>query len=70
MILTRDRMIEEYRITISKLEKENGFLQIVVKELRDELLNFQKSFKKEEELLRVNDPNDQLFIDNLSSIKR
>ena len=48
-ITTRDRMIDEYRETIGRLEKENEFLQVVVKELREELLNFQKSFRKEEE---------------------
>jgi len=48
-ITTRDRMIDEYRTTIGRLEKENEFLQVVVKELRDELMNFQKSYRQEEE---------------------
>jgi len=42
-------MIDEYRTTIGRLEKENEFLQVVVKELRDELMNFQKSYRQEEE---------------------
>ena len=37
---------------IEKLEKENCFLQMVVKEVRQELLKFQKTYKKEEEIQR------------------
>ena len=48
-IQTRDRIIAEYRTAKEKLEEENEFLQHVVKELREELLKFQKSYRKEEE---------------------
>ena len=46
-ISTRDRLIDQYRDTITRLEKENQYLQVVVRELREELLNLQKSLKKE-----------------------
>ena len=48
-IQTRDCIIAEYRTAKEKLEEENEFLQHVVKELREELLKFQKSYRKEEE---------------------
>lgn len=48
-IATRDRMIKAYANAKKRLEKENEFLQLVVKEVREELLNFQKTYKKEEE---------------------
>ncbi|XP_066914313.1 putative leucine-rich repeat-containing protein DDB_G0290503 isoform X2 [Clytia hemisphaerica] len=64
-ILTRDRMIDEYRTTIEKLEKENDFLQVVVKELRMELNNLHKSLKKEEETQQ----HQQEFINELNICK-
>lgn len=64
-IQTRDRIIEEYAKANKKLEQENEFLQVVVKELRDELLTFQTSFKKEEE----NQQHLQEFINELQICK-
>ena len=48
-ITTRDRIIKEYSYAVIKLEKENEFLQMVVKEVREELLKFHKTYRKEEE---------------------
>ena len=64
-ISTRDRLIDQYRDTITRLEKENQFLQVVVKELREELLNLQKSLKKEADTQQ----HQQEFINELNICK-
>ena len=64
-IATRDHLIDQYRETIQRLEKENQFLQVVVKELREELLNLHKSLKKEEDTQQ----HQQEFINELNICK-
>ena len=62
---TRDRLIDQYRDTIGRLEKENQYLQVVVKELREELLNLQKSLKIEADTQQ----HQQEFINELNICK-
>ena len=64
-ISTRDRLIDQYRDTITRLEKENQYLQVVVRELREELLNLQKSLKKEADTQQ----HQQEFINELNICK-
>ena len=46
---TSERIIMEYAKAKTRLEKENEFLQLVVREVREELLNLQKGYKREED---------------------
>lgn len=64
---TSDRIIVEYAKAKTRLEKENEFLQLVVREVREELLNLQKGCKKEEETeIHVQNLVDELQLSKLS----
>jgi len=44
---TKDKLLVEYATTKERLEKENDFLQLVLKELREEFFNVQRAHRSE-----------------------